>query len=418
MSKIINILLRFSTMGCRFVLVFFLAKFLTSSEMGMYGLVVATVSYLLYLVGMDFYTYATREMVALNRSEWGRVIKTQIIVAGVMYVLVLPLVLLLFYRGIMPWSMVYWVIFLLIVEHLCQESWRILIVAGEQLYSSVLLFLRQGLWAILLVGLMYLEPGYRELNGVLLGWLLSAGVAMVIGFVKFHHMDLGGWNSSVDWRWVRRGIKVCIPLFVATMAYRLIYTADRFMLENHMDLSMVGVYVVYMGIAGALTMLLDAGVFSYHYPALIRSHHEGDRGMFRRLYRRMMMHVVMVSVLFAIFSSLIVPYLVSWLGKGEYIENIDIYYWLLAGMIFAGFAMVPHYGLYAMKKDSGIVYSHIVGASAFFVAVYFGFLFDLKQVIPVGVFVSQFVIFLWKLAAFRMSNQASLIAGGVHHVVK
>ena len=53
LERMTNIGLRFSTLGVRFLLIFFLAKYLDAASVGYYGLFAATVSYALYFVGLD-----------------------------------------------------------------------------------------------------------------------------------------------------------------------------------------------------------------------------------------------------------------------------------------------------------------------------------------------------------------------------
>lgn len=70
-SQLTNIAIRGSTLASKFLLIFFLARFLEPSELGVYGLFAATIGYSLYLLGFDFYTYTTRELLKCDRSQWG-----------------------------------------------------------------------------------------------------------------------------------------------------------------------------------------------------------------------------------------------------------------------------------------------------------------------------------------------------------
>ena len=46
-----------------------MAKFLSAEEVGVYGLFVVLVSYSLYAVGFDFYTFSTRELVLKDKKN-------------------------------------------------------------------------------------------------------------------------------------------------------------------------------------------------------------------------------------------------------------------------------------------------------------------------------------------------------------
>ncbi|MGN6620788.1 MAG: hypothetical protein ACTHKR_06965, partial [Sphingomonas sp.] len=60
-----NVVLRFGTLGVRFIFVFFLAKYLDASSVGYYGLFTATITYALYFVGLDYYVFTSREIVKM-----------------------------------------------------------------------------------------------------------------------------------------------------------------------------------------------------------------------------------------------------------------------------------------------------------------------------------------------------------------
>src|SRR5690606_16168777 len=58
-----NIGLRGLTLSSRFLLLFALARWLSPAELGLFGLVSAIVGYGIYLVGLEFYAFATRELI-------------------------------------------------------------------------------------------------------------------------------------------------------------------------------------------------------------------------------------------------------------------------------------------------------------------------------------------------------------------
>jgi hypothetical protein len=89
--RLVNIGLRGTTLCTRFLFVFFLARYVTPASVGYYGLFTATVSYALYLVGLDFYTYNTRELLRVPREQHGRMIRDQAVLAAGLYALFLPL---------------------------------------------------------------------------------------------------------------------------------------------------------------------------------------------------------------------------------------------------------------------------------------------------------------------------------------
>nr|WP_306470438.1 hypothetical protein [Pseudomonas sp. efr-133-TYG-103a] len=402
--RLLSVALRSLTLGCKFVLVFFLARLLNPEDLGLYGLMVVTVSYALYVLGFDFYTYTTRELLKYDRSRWGEFLKSQVALTAVLYALAMPGLSILFYQDLLPWALLSWFFALLVLEHLNQELSRLLVAVSEQLTVSVMLFVRSGAWAILVTALMYYDEDYRTLPVVLGAWLIGGGVAMVIALHKLSRLNIGGWRADVDWRWIATGLKVAVPLVIATLALRGISTVDRYWFEHTAGLRYLGAYVLFGGLSAALISFLDAGVFSFIYPNLIKLHHEKKVNEFNDELKKLMIHTVFVSLAFSIIAFLAIDPMLEWLGKDVYIQQRDLFPWILAGTVLSGLSMIPHYGLYAKGIDAPIIKSHLVGfvvfcGSAWILVDQLGALG-----IPVAVCVAQMMILCWKTLSFVLQH--------------
>jgi O-antigen/teichoic acid export membrane protein len=65
-------------------------------------------------------------------------------------------------------------------------------------------------------------------------------------------------------------------------------------------------------------VFLDAGVFTFSYPELIRLHQQGQRDAMQRQLRTMLLHTLLVAVGFSIVSWFVLPYLLSWIHNPVY----------------------------------------------------------------------------------------------------
>lgn len=245
---------------------------MSPAEVGVYGLMTATIAYALYFVGLDFYTFTTRELSVHDKSVWGALLKNQIVVSCGLYCIVIPVLMFVFTYKVLPWDMAKWFFLLLVLEHICQELTRLFVAASEQLVSSVILFLRQGIWAVVVVILLLFEEGFRNLDTVFTAWILSCLVAIVFSLVKFKQMGIAGWGAKIDRSWIWKGIKVAVPFLIATLALRSVFTIDRYWVQLIGGLELVGAYVLFVGVANTLITFLDAGVFSFAYPSMITAY--------------------------------------------------------------------------------------------------------------------------------------------------
>lgn len=399
-NRALNIALRAATLGSRFLLIFFLARFLEPAQLGLYGLLVATVGYSLYLLGFDFYTFTTREVLKRERKEWGGLLKDQGALSLVLYAIFIPLLSLIFVAELLPWRLAGWFFILLILEHINQELSRLLVAISEQLLASVMLFLRQGTWAIGVIALMAVEPTTRSLSYVFGAWTVAGGAAVLVGTYRLAHLGIGGWHKKINWVWIAVGLKISIPLLVATLAIRGIFTLDRYWLQSIGGLEVVGAYVLFMGIGGTLMTFLDAGIFAFSYPGLISAHQKQQSTLFRENLRLLLIQTTVLCVVFAVVSLLLLPLLLTWLANPLYVAQQYLYPWVLIIMILYALGMVPHYALYAQGIDRPIIHSHVASLLVFAMTTW---LFSQRWpllAVPLGLCAAFALILFWKAWAF------------------
>lgn len=399
-TRLINIALRGMTLISKFLLIFMLARFLEPSDLGLYGLFIATVGYSLYLLGFDFYAFTTRELLKLKPGEWGGVLKNQIALSLVLYVIFLPLLSVVFALDFLPWYLAGWFFILLVFEHIAQEFGRLLVAISEPLMASWVMFLRGGLWAIFVVALMFFDIEARTLNYVLGAWTLGGGASIMLAFYKIKQLKLGGWRKNVDWQWIIKGLKIAIPLLVATLALRGLFTFDRYFFEALQGLEILAAYVLFIGICNALMSFLDAGVFVFLYPQMISSYNRQDSKSFKKYTRALLVQTLTVTLVISVVSYIMLPYLLFWIDKPIYLEQVKLFPWLLLATGVYALGMIPHYGLYAQGHDKPIIFSHIISLFVFLITTWLVSLYSQKFAVPIGLCVAFGFILLWKSVAF------------------
>ena len=399
-ARALNIGLRSATLGARFLFIFFLAKYLDAAAVGYYGIFTATVGYALYFVGLDFYTYVSREIITKPIDQRGRLLKGQAALSGLLYLVLLPVAVWLLSQSGWPGHLVWWFVPILFLEHFNQEVSRLLIALSDQLASSLILFIRQGSWAIAVVLLMSLDEVARNLDTVMALWATAGAAAASIGVLRLKQLRTSGWKLPVDWTWVKKGIGVSVTFLVATLALRGVQTFDRYWLDALASIEMVGAYVLLLGVASTLMVFLDAGVFAFAYPALIKHNHDGEHERAHKQVKRLLLQTLVLSVAFAVMSWVLLPYFLEWIGNPAYQQALPWYPWLLSAMTINAVGMVPHYALYARGSDKPIIYSHIAGLVGFALATWLLSRVYSGLAVPIGLNVAFLTILVWKAAAY------------------
>ena len=396
LSALANVVLRIATLATRFALIFILAKYLDPETLGYYGLFTAAIGYALLCVGLDMYTFTTREILGIDSGSRGSLLKNQIAVVSLIYLGLVPFTPYLLATAGLPSSLINWFIPILILEHVNQEIFRILVVLSRQLTASVLMFVRQGTWAIAAAILMALDDSTRGLKTVMVLWTLAGVTAVGAGVWQLYLLRLGNWRAAVDWKWVARGLRVSSVYLIATLSVRAIQTFDRYWLGDLSNLQVVGAYVLFFGVISALAVFLDAAIFSFRYPVLISLAKVGEYDRIRSHVRIMAGQTIAACAGFSIVSILLLPYLLDWIGKAIFLEELDIYYWVLAAAIAYSLSMIPHYALYAIGKDRVIVSSHVAALALFIVSTWFLERFIGYLAVPAGVLCAMLLVLLWK----------------------
>lgn len=404
-TRFLNVGIRSTTLAARFLFIFFLARYLDPKLVGYYGLFTATVGYALYFVGLDFYTYASREIVKTSPDQRGRLLKGQAAISGVLYLALSPLITWFLMQSDWPSHLVWWFVPILVFEHLNQELSRLLVTLTEQLTASIILFFRQGSWALLSIILMSLDSNARDLDAIMALWALAGLSAAGLGVWKLKQLKTGGWNMAIDWAWVKKGIIVSTAFLGATLALRGVQTFDRYWLEAIGGMEIVGSYVLLVGVASTLLVFLDAAVFSFACPVLIQHNHKGEHREVRKKVNVLFLQVLGFSAAFSLISCLLLPYLLAWIGNPIYLQNIYWYPWLLSAMVINALGMVPHYALYARQADRSIIYSHLASLLVFCLVTWGGSFKYSALSVAMGLNAAFTIILFWKTYAYWMLIQ-------------
>lgn len=406
-ARLLNVGLRLATLGIRFLFIFLLARYLAPADVGYYGLFSAAIGYALMCVGLDFYVYVTREILHSPPERRGTLLKSQAALAAVMYLAATPLILLFLRWTGWPAALLWLFLPLLILEHINQEIYRLLIALSKQLTASLLLFLRQGSWGVLAGILLLLDARFHSLGLVLGLWTLAGLVTALLGLWQLRALRLGGWRAPVDRQLIRSGLRVSLAFLIATLALRGIQTGDRYWVEALAGIETAGAYVLFFGVASALMVFLDAGIFAFSYPQLIRLAGSGEHAAARRHLRQMLLQVVAVAAGFGLIAWALLPLLLDWIGKPLYHSALDLYPWLFAATVLQALSMVPHYALYARGKDRPIITSHLLALPVFALATAAAAPTQGALAVPIGLCAAFLLILGWKTLAWVLLERST-----------
>lgn len=184
------------------------------------------------------------------------------------------------------------------------------------------------------------------------------------------------------------------------MALRGLNTFDRYWVEAIGGLQPLAAYVLFVGVANAIRAFLDAGVFIFGYPGLIRAARSGEELAFRAGMRNLAWQALLVTAGLAIAALVLIGPLLAWIDRPVYREHVGLLYWTILGVVLYAAGMVFHYGIYAHNSDAAIVRSHLTGLGIFVVSVEVLRPWLNVVAVPVSVCVAYASILIWKALTF------------------
>lgn len=181
-----------------------------------------------------------------------------------------------------------------------------------------------------------------RLSGMVLGWACVAIVAL-------YFLVREGWlDKSIDISYAKDALKFGVPLVPHALGGLLLGLADRFMVNNALDVSSTGIYFAATQIGLILGMLADS--FNKAFAPWLMEELNGISTARKRqivLYT----YTYFLSMAFmALVGGGLAPYLLPLLVGGQYQAASSIVIYLLLGNAFVGmYYMVANYMFYSQR---------------------------------------------------------------------
>jgi len=342
-----------------FTVLFFKA---TEAGFGEYSLVATSIILLVFVLGLDFYSYANRAILEPG-SNPQKIIFNQFGLYFILYLILLPVIYLIFLSLDFDTHYYWYFYFILITEHFNTEFYRLLFVFKKPLAANINLFLRNGLWVWFAVLYMYFNEQVDLLLILklwLIGNLLAVFYSLFISRRKSYKIESD--NFKWDFKWIKTGIYVSIPYILGTIAYKTIEFSDRYMIDYFMDKRAVGVYSFFANMANVMNIVLFTAVISVLYPVLVESIMQKNQNKFKETYDKFRKELLYygIGISFVLFIAL--PLILVWIGKTVYLHQFYIFFVLIMANMLLNFSFLHHFVIYAFKKDWKIFQATFVAA--------------------------------------------------------
>lgn len=407
--NIINLGFRISSIGSKFLFIVFLGKYYSPEIVGMYGLVNTSIILAFMLLGFDFYSFSTRELIQSDGPRKGFVLYNQMIFTILSYFLLFPVIyLLVFQNNVLPIKYLLPFILLLLNEYLGQEIYRLLTTIQKPLFANVALFIRSGSWV--LIYFVFTKVLGRPINDAslidyLYFWTIAGGISNLASFVIIvRQFEWSKASFQFDKAWIIKGLFVSSWFFASTIAYKIIEFSNRYIIDYYHGKEEVGYFTFFNQMANLINVVVFTVVIMNLYPVLLHKRAENNSNEFQDAYKVMKRRVWVWSLLSSVVVLVSIFPILTFLAKDKYLDNINTFYLLVLGNILLNFSLVPHYALYALKEDKALFVATLFGAIA---NLTLNFVFiPLYGAIGAGIAIafSYGIIWLWKTYSYKVNS--------------
>ncbi|GGI29182.1 lipopolysaccharide biosynthesis protein [Bradyrhizobium guangdongense] len=360
-ALVATLFLRVLTLASRFLLSLLLARMLSPSDMGEYGLLTAALAFALLAVGLEFYSYTYREMVPASPERRTRIIADQAALGGMALFAVGLVVAGVVAAGAFPGRLAPWFLIILVTEHVSLEATRILIITSRPIRAYVGVFLRGGVWVYVIAAIMFAAPSTRTLEAVLVSWALGGMAA--IGFSAIALSDLpwrGLHGYRPDWQRIRDGLQTARPFMLTAGSALVISYVDRFVIDQFVGRDALGIYTFYSTILIGLWSL-GASLSHQFLPKVIDGYAKGGLA-YRAALRPFFWTMLALALGTTLLCGLAIGPMLAMLGLSAYASGISVFYAMLPGIFLRMMSDVPSYAIYAARSDRSLLLCNLGSA--------------------------------------------------------
>ena len=345
-------------MGSKFLLVIGLSKELTTSEYGVFSLTITTLTFLIFFIGFDFYNFSHREIIE-NEDKKVQFLVSQFWFHLFCYFIYIPIIYFIFSNDIIPLKYIFPFYTLLVLEHIGQELFRFFNLFNKPNHANFTLLIRTAVWIGVMIIVEHLIFNreitimnllYYWIGGSLLAIIYSLTYVARRFFLKFKDIKF----FSINHKWIKSGIKVSMPFFFGTIAYKIIEYSDRYMIDWFLDKEQVGIYSFYANFANIVNITVNTITITLIVPNLLRAVSSNEVKRIKIKIHQFSKELYLTTTLVSVCIIILIFPTLSWLDKPEFSNELSTYFIILLANIIFSLSLLYHFLLYAYKKDREI----------------------------------------------------------------
>lgn len=356
--------LRMASTAAKFLLTIYTARYLGLADLGVYGLLAGATTLLPAVFGLGTADWVMRHLVTMPRDEAIASIVTRLALPVLLHAILQPVAWAVNYAlgAPVPWPLLLIGGIVLFLDHIASDANDLLIARGRILLSNILLFMRAGLWPLVVVAWGILDPSARTLQCLLIGWLAALVLVWIV--LASQLFAQARWRAvSLRVSWIAGGVRASVPFYIKDLTGSVSLYLDRFLLSLFLGLELTGVYTLFWSVANVVHSLTVFSVIQPNLPRLIASAQQ-DKTAFRALERKLQIDGAAWIAALAIAASIALLFLLPLLDRPLLQESLPVFWIILAATILRAGADSYSFAMLALRKDQAIALVSVGGVAA------------------------------------------------------
>lgn len=353
-QRIFNAGLRFASLGAKLALVLYMGVYFPLADIGVYGLVVASVAIAGSFLGFRLNYYGARDLIDSSPEKIAANIIAQTGFYLINYAVVAVLVFCgaLFLSDYVDINILVFIVILSSLEHYSVATMDMLIALKKPTAANVLLFIRAAFWPFLAIVLGYFFPGYRTVKVILVFWCFGALISILMtGWLVRELPWRNSFSFGVDWKWIKRGVLVSLPIWCGGIGASAAQYAERFVVEGALSRELVGVISFYGSFSNAIFSVIYGAIFTFSFPKIVSFHNDKNGAALKKEAVSMTVQAIFISAVIAILIGFLVPFSGKIINRPEFYNYSSVLWLMLLAICLRCASEGLHYVLYARHED-------------------------------------------------------------------
>ncbi|MBY9064154.1 oligosaccharide flippase family protein [Sphingomonas yunnanensis] len=345
--------IRGAGLAMRFLLSFYIIKFLGYEAAGVYGLSLGAIGLSPAILGFGLNYFLARDVVGVEPAEAGVRIKTRLTVTAIALLVATTATLvgtLALGHELKP---IYVLITLLVWFETFSNDINVSLIASEMPFqANVLIFVRMAIWVPFVIVAGLVVPSLRSIEVVFIGWIVAYVVyaALLFYFVR-------GWplsrilHAPLEYSWIRERAKQTWFIYLSDLGMVGSMYVDRYVVSFLLGLKQVGLYTFYWSLTNALQTLVGTAVAQLALPALYKAFRVGSVAGWSEEMRRQMLKVAGFAGVLAVLIYAASQVIFRFMSMAEVAEHSGVFLMLLTATVIRCTSDVFNIGLMSAHKD-------------------------------------------------------------------